>query len=168
MHLVKLQKKNKLIFGDFKMMMANPEVYVVSPNRNVPTRTWNPIEVIENFIARVPEMDVKFGAWTDEQEGPLTVSLKPSLAADPQTYEQVAITMGDEMDNLAQLIGTELKNYEFKPVIDRVTIDVNPGMYTSAGPNANGQRMVMYTVEGVYSLKLNKAPALAAFSPEPV
>ena len=33
------------------MMMANPEVYVVSPNRNVPTRTWNPIEVIENFIA---------------------------------------------------------------------------------------------------------------------
>ena len=54
------------------MMMANPEVYVVSPNRNVPTHTWNPIEVIENFISKVPEMDVKFGAWTDEQEGPLT------------------------------------------------------------------------------------------------
>ena len=72
------------------------------------------------------------------------------------------------MDNLAQLIGTELKNYGFKPVIDRVNIDVNPGMYTAAGPNANGQRMVMYTVEGTYSLKMNKAPALAAFSPEPV
>ena len=81
-------------------------------------------------------MDVKFGTWTDEQEGPLTVSLKTSLAADPQTYEQVAISMGEEMDNLAQLIGTELKNYGFKPVIDRVNIDVNPGMYTSAGPNA--------------------------------
>ena len=72
------------------------------------------------------------------------------------------------MDNLAQLIGTELKNYGFKPVINRVNIDVNPGMYTAAGPNANGQRMVMYTIEGTYTLKMNKAPALAAFSPEPV
>ena len=75
------------------MMMANPEVYVVSPNRNVPTHTWNPIEVIENFVNKVPEMDVKFGSNTDTQEGPLTVSLKTSLAADPQTYEQVAISM---------------------------------------------------------------------------
>lgn len=150
------------------MMMVNPEVYVVSPNRDVPTNTWNPIEVIENFVSRIPEMNVKFGAWTDEQTGPLTVALKTSLAADPQTYEQVAITMGQEMDNIAQLIGTELKNYGFKPVIDRVNLDVNPGMYTSAGPNANGQRMIMYTIEGTYSLKINKAPALAAFSPEPI
>ena len=150
------------------MMMANPEVYVVSPNRNVPTNTWNPIEVIENFVNKVPEMGVTFGANTDAQEGPLTVTLKTSLAADPQTYEQVAITMGQEMDNLAQLIGTELRNYGFKPVIDRVNIDVNPGMYTPAGPNANGKRLVMYTVEGTYNLKMKKAPALAAFSPEPV
>ena len=150
------------------MMMANPEVYVVSPNRNVPTSTWNPIEVIENFVNKVPEMGVTFGANTDAQEGPLTVTLKTSVAADPQNYEQVAITLGDEIDNLAQLIGTELKNYGFKPVIDRVNIDVNPGMYTPAGPNANGQRLVMYTVEGTYNLKMKKAPALAAFSPEPV
>ena len=53
-------------------------------------------------------------------------------------------------------------------MINRVNIDVNPGMYTAAGPNANGQRMVMYTIEGIYDLKMNKAPALAAFSPEPV
>ena len=150
------------------MMMANPEVYVVSPNRNVPTSTWNPIEVIENFVNKVPEMGVTFGANTAAQEGPLTVTLKTSVAAAPQPYEQVAITLGDEMDNLAQLIGTELKNYGFKPVIDRVNIDVNPGMYTAAGPNANGQRMVMYTVEGIYTLKMNKAAALAAFSPEPI
>ena len=150
------------------MLMANPEVYVMSPNRNVPTNTWNPIEVIENFVSKVPERGVTFGANTDAQEGPLTVTLKTSLAADPQTYEQVAITMGQEMDNLAQLIGTELRNYGFKPVIDRVNIDVNPGMYTPAGPNANGQRLVMYTVEGTYNLKMKKAPALAAFSPEPV
>ena len=150
------------------MMMANPEVYVVSPNRNVPTRTWNPLEVVRNFISKVPEMDVKFGEFTDEQQGPVTVSLKTSLAADPQTYEQVAITMGEEMDNLAQLMGTELKNYGFKPVIDRVSIDVNPGMFTSAGPNANGQRMIMYTIQGTYSLMLNKATAIAAFSPEPI
>ena len=110
------------------MMMANPEVYVVSPNRNVPTRTWNPLEVVRNFISKVPEMDVKFGEFTDEQQGPVTVSLKTSLAADPQTYEQVAITMGEEMDRVAQLMGTELKNYGFKPVIDRVSIDVNPGI----------------------------------------
>jgi len=150
------------------MMMANPEVYVVSPNRNVPTRTWNPLEVIRNFISKVPEMDVKFGEWTDEQQGPITVSLKTSLAADPQTYEQVAITMGEEMDNLAQLMGTELKNYGFKPVIDRVNIDVNPGMYTSAGPNANGQRMVMYTIEGVYALKMTAASTPKPFSAEPI
>lgn len=150
------------------MMMANPEVYVVSPNRIVPTRTWNPLEVIRNFISKVPEMDVKFGEWTDEQQGPITVSLKTSLAADPQTYEQVAITMGEEMDNLAQLMGTELKNYGFKPVIDRINLDVNPGMYTSAGPNANGQRMVMYTVEGVYSLKMTAASTPKAFSVEPI
>ena len=150
------------------MMMANPEVYVVSPNRIVPTRTWNPLEVIRNFISKVPEMDVKFGEWTDEQQGPITVSLKTSLAADPQTYEQVAITMGEEMDNLAQLMGTELKNYGFKPVIDRINLDVNPGMYTSAGPNANGQRMVMYTVEGVYSLEMTAASTPKAFSVEPI
>ena len=72
------------------------------------------------------------------------------------------------MDNIAQLIGTELKNYGYKPVIERVNLDVNPGMYTSAGPIANGQRMIMYTIEGNYSLKLNKVPALAAFSPEPI
>ena len=53
-------------------------------------------------------------------------------------------------------------------MIDRVNIDVSPGMYTSAGPNAQGQRTIMYTVEGVYNLKMNKLPALAAFSPEPV
>jgi len=28
--------------------------------------------------------------------------------------------------------------------------------------------MIMYTVEGTYTLKMNKAPALAAFSPEPI
>tara|TARA_Y100000361_G_C11140288_1_gene334626 strand:- start:309 stop:761 length:453 start_codon:yes stop_codon:yes gene_type:complete len=150
------------------MMMANPEVYVVSPNRNVPTRTWNPLEVVRNFISKVPEMDVKFGEFTDEQQGPVTVSLKTSLAADPQTYEQVAITMGEEMDRVAQLMGTELKNYGFKPVIDRVSIDVNPGMFTSAGPNANGQRMIMYTIQGTYSLMLNKPTAIDAFSPEPI
>ena len=100
------------------MLLANPEVYVMSPNRNVPTRTWNPIEVIENFVSKIPETDVKFGAWTDEQEGPLSVSLRTSLAADPQNYEQVAIDMGVEMDNIAQLIGTELKNYFFNTVIN--------------------------------------------------
>ena len=136
------------------MMMANPEVYVVSPNRNVPTNTWNPIEVIENFVNKVPEMDVKFGAATDTQEGPITITLGTSLAADPQTYEQVSINMGTDMDDLAQLIGIELKNYNFKPKIDRVYVDVNPGTYTYAGPNSNGQRMVMYTVEGAYNLTI--------------
>ena len=89
--------------------------------------------------------------------------MKTSLAADPQTYEQVAITMGTEMDNIAELIGTELKNYGYKPVIDRVDLDVNPGMYTSAGPNANGQRMIMYTIEGNYSLKIEQGSGSCSF-----
>ena len=58
--------------------------------------------------------------------------------------------------------------YKWRKKFGRVNVDVNPGMYTPAGPNANGQRMVMYTIEGTYTLKMNKAPALAAFSPEPV
>ena len=146
------------------MMIANPEVYVMSPNRDVPTRTWNPIEVIENYIARVPEMDVKFGAWTDEQQGPLTFSLRTSMAATLQDSEQIAITMGTEMDCLAKLIGDELKNYGFKSVINRLSLDVNPGMYKAAGPNANGQRLAMYTVEGAFTLTV-KETALPTLAP---
>ena len=56
------------------MMLANPEVYVLDPNRNVPSTTWNPLEVIENFISKIPEMNVKFGDSTDEQGGPVTVT----------------------------------------------------------------------------------------------
>ena len=41
-----------------EMMLANPEVYVVDPNRNVPSPTWNPLEVIENFVSKIPEMNV--------------------------------------------------------------------------------------------------------------
>ena len=136
------------------MMMPDNEVYAISPNRIGDHRTWTPLEVIENFISKVPEMDVKFGEWTDNQEDPMTFKLKTSLAADPQTYEQVSINMGTDMDDLVQLIGTELRNYNFKPKIDRVYIDVNPGTYTYAGPNSNGQRMVMYTVEGAYNLTI--------------
>ena len=136
------------------MMMPDNEVYAISPNRIGDHRTWNPLEVIENFISKVPEMDVKFGEWTDNQEDPMTFKLKTSLAADPQTYEQVSINMGTDMDDLVQLIGTELRNYNFKPKIARVYIDVNPGTYTYAGPNSNGQRMVMYTVEGAYNLTI--------------
>ena len=45
-------------------------------------------------------------------------------------------------------------------VINRISLDVNPGMYKSAGPNANGQRLAMYTVEGAYSLSVKEsAPA---------
>ena len=136
------------------MMMPDNEVYAISPNRIGDHRTWNPLEVIENFISKVPEMDVKFGEWTDNQEDPMTFKLKTSLAADPQTYEQVSINMGTDMDDLVQLIGTELRNYNFKHKIDRVYIDVNPGTYTYAGPKSNGQRMVMYTVEGAYNLTI--------------
>ena len=76
--------------------------------------------------------------------------------------------MGAEMDNIAQLIGTELKNYGFKTVINRTDLEVSPGMYTSAGPNANGQRLIMYTVDAVYSLEMKGETPLAPFSPEPV
>ena len=136
------------------MMLANPEVYVLDPNRNVPSTTWNPLEVIENFVSKIPEMNVKFGDSTDEQGGPVTVKLKTSLAATLQDSEQITIEMGVEMDNVAKLIGDELKNYGYKAVINRKYIDVSPGMYKSAGPDANGQRLVMYTVEGGYCLEV--------------
>ena len=136
------------------MMIANPEVYVLDPNRNVPSTTWNPLEVIENFVSKIPEMNVKFGESTDEQEGFITVKLKTSLAATLQDSDQITIEMGVEMDNVAKLIGDELKNYGFKAVINRIYLDVSPGMYKSAGPDGNGQRLVMYTVEGGYSLKV--------------
>ena len=136
------------------MMIANPEVYVLDPNRNVPSTTWNPLEVIENFVSKIPEMNVKFGESTDEQEGFITVKLKTSLAATLQDSDQITIEMGVEMDNVAKMIGDELKNYGFKAVINRIYLDVSPGMYKSAGPDANGQRLVMYTVEGGYSLEV--------------
>ena len=137
-----------------EMMIANPEVYVLDPNRNVPSTTWNPLEVIENFVSKIPEMNVKFGESTDEQEGFITVKLKTSLAATLQDSDQITIEMGVEMDNVAKLIGDELKNYGFKAVINRIYLDVSPGMYKSAGPDANGQRLAMYTVEGGYSLEV--------------
>ena len=136
------------------MMIANPEVYVLDPNRNVPSTTWNPLEVIENFVSKIPEMNVKFGESTDEQEGSITVKLKTSLAATLQDSDQITIEMGVEMDNVAKMIGDELKNYGFKAVINRIYLDVSPGMYKSAGPDANGQRLAMYTVEGGYSLEV--------------
>ena len=136
------------------MMIANPEVYVLDPNRNVPSTTWNPLEVIENFVSKIPEMNVKFGESTDEQDGPFTVKLKTSLAATLQDSDQITIEMGVEMDNVAKMIGDELKNYGFKAVINRIYLDVSPGMYKSAGPDANGQRLAMYTVEGGYSLEV--------------
>jgi len=136
------------------MMLANPEVYVLDPNRNVPSTTWNPLEVIENFVSKIPEMNVKFGDSTDEQGGHVTVKLKTSLAATLQDSDQITIEMGVEMDNVAQMIGDELKNYGYKAVINRKYIDVSPGMYKSAGPDANGQRLVMYTVEGGYCLEV--------------
>jgi len=136
------------------MMLANPEVYVLDPNRNVPSTTWNPLEVIENFVSKIPEMNVKFGDSTDEQGGHVTVKLKTSLAATLQDSDQITIEMGVEMDNVAKLIGDELKNYGFKAAINRRYIDVSPGMYKSAGPDANGQRLVMYTVEGGYCLEV--------------
>ena len=137
-----------------EMMLANPEVYVLDPNRNVPSTTWNPLEVIENFVSKIPEMNVKFGDSTDEQGGHVTVKLKTSLAATLQDSDQITIEMGVEMDNVAKLIGDELKNYGFKAAINRRYIDVSPGMYKSAGPDANGQRLVMYTVEGGYCLEV--------------
>ena len=136
------------------MMLANPEVYVLDPNRNVPSTTWNPLEVIENFVSKIPEMNVKFGDSTDEQGGPVSVKQKTSLAATLPDSDQITIEMGVEMDNVAQMIGDELKNYGYKAVINRKYIDVSPGMYKSAGPDANGQRLVMYTVEAGYCLEV--------------
>ena len=49
-------------------------------------------------------------------------------------------------------------------MIDRLSLDVNPGMYKAAGPNANGQRLAMYTVEGAFTLTV-KETALSTLAP---
>ena len=42
-------------------------------------------------------------------------------------------------------------------MINRLSLEVNPGMYKAAGPNANGQRLAMYTVDGTYTLSVKKS-----------
>ena len=65
------------------MMMATPDVYKMSPNRPTPVRTSTPEEVIINYVSKIPEMRVTFGAWQDDiSEGDgLTFNLKTEEAA---------------------------------------------------------------------------------------
>ena len=60
------------------MMMATPDVYKMSPNRPTPVRTSTPEEVIINYVSKIPEMRVTFGAWQDDvsEGGGLTFNLK--------------------------------------------------------------------------------------------
>ena len=59
-------------------MMATPDVYKMSPNRPTPVRTSTPEEVIINYVSKIPEMRVTFGAWQDDvsEGGGLTFNLK--------------------------------------------------------------------------------------------
>ena len=78
------------------MMMVNPEVYVMSPNRFEPHATQSVVEVIANFIEKIPEMNVKFEADT--------FNLRTSISTTIADSAQAEIDFTIEMNELAKWI----------------------------------------------------------------
>lgn len=128
------------------MMMANPEVYVMSPNRAEEHSTQNVIEIIANFIEKIPEMNVKF-------EGD-NMMLKTSMNAPLADAEQVKISFTTEVSELSKLILNNLRDNGVSGVkLNFMGVDVTPGMYRSAG-SGTINRQAVYTVEALFNIVL--------------
>ena len=130
------------------MMMANPEVYVMSPNRPEKEEhsTQNVIEIISNFIEKIPEMNVKF-------EGD-RMMLKTSMNAPLADAEQVKISFTSEVTSLAKMIKQNLSDNGVKSVkLELLDVDVDAGMYR---PGGNGviNRQAMYTVQALFDITI--------------
>lgn len=128
------------------MMMANPEVYVMSPNRpdKEEHSTQNVIEIISNFVEKIPEMNVKF-------EGD-RMMLKTSMNAPLADAEQVKISFTSEVLSLAKMIKQNLSDNGVKSArLDLLDVDVDAGMYRPAG-NGTINRQVMYTVQALFDI----------------
>ena len=126
------------------MMMVNPEVYVSSPNRMEPHATQSAVEVVANFIEKIPEMNVKFEADT--------FSLRTSISTTIADSAQAEIDFTIEMVELSKLVIEDLKSNGYASAkAELLEMDVDPGMYRAAG---HGQvtRHALYTVNAVFSL----------------
>jgi hypothetical protein len=128
------------------MMMANPEVYVMSPNRPEKEEhsTQNVIEIIANFIEKIPEMNVKFSDSL--------MSLKTSVNAPIADAEQVKINFTNEAMNLSKMILQNLKDNGVSDVkFNLIDVDIDPGMYRPAGAGTS-TRQAMYTVQANFDI----------------
>jgi len=128
------------------MMMLNPEVYVMSPNRPEKEEhsTQNVIEIISNYIEKIPEMNVKF-------EGD-RMMLKTSMNAPLADAEQVKISFTSEVLSLAKMIKQNLSDNGVKGVsFNLLDVDVVPGMYRPGG-SGTIKRQVMYTVNALFEI----------------
>jgi hypothetical protein len=108
------------------------------------------ISVIQSYISRVPEMDVKFGSPTDGELEDLRTEESAPLANNDilvaQYQAEFAVLIKSIQEHLNQ---HGLKNIKFEEVIVHVT----PGQYRSAGHGA-AMRQSMFTIEGQYKLYL--------------
>lgn len=126
------------------MMMANPEVYVMSPNRTEEHSTQDVIEIIANYVEKIPEMNVKF-------EGS-RMMLKTSMNAPISDAQQIKIDFTAEATSMAKMIVNNLKDNGVNDVkIELLDVDVTPGMYRSAG-SGTVNRQAVYTVEAVFDI----------------
>jgi methyl coenzyme M reductase subunit C len=129
-----------------KMMMVDPEVFVDSPNRFEPHATQSAVEVVVNTVEKIPEMGVKF-------EGE-EVLLKTSYSARLQDHAQTVIEFGVKLDEIAEIIKEKLKACGYpKAKLTQKFIDVDPGMWRSAGTGL-ANRQLIYTVVGAYTLEV--------------
>jgi len=128
------------------MMMVDPEVFVDSPNRFEPHATQSAVEVVVNTVEKIPEMGVKF-------EGE-EVLLKTSYSARLQDHAQTVIEFGVKLDEIAEIIKEKLKACGYpKAKLTQKFIDVDPGMWRSAGTGL-ANRQLIYTVVGAYTLEV--------------
>lgn len=126
--------------------MVDPEVFVDSPNRFEPHATQSAVEVVVNTVEKIPEMGVKF-------EGE-EVLLKTSYSARLQDHAQTVIEFGVKLDEIAEIIKEKLKACGYpKAKLTQKFIDVDPGMWRSAGTGL-ANRQLIYTVVGAYTLEV--------------
>jgi|19_taG_2_1085344.scaffolds.fasta_scaffold08442_4 hypothetical protein len=113
------------------------------------------MSVIESYISRVPEMDVKFGNQTDDGENGLTINLRTEESAPLANNDILVAQYQAEFAVLIKSIQEQLSQHGLKNVkFEEVIVHVTPGMYRSAGQGA-AMRQSMFTIEGQYKLYLN-------------
>ena len=114
------------------------------------------ISVIQSYIARVPEMDVKFGSPTDgELEDCVTVNLRTEESAPLANNDILVAQYQAEFAVLIKSIQEHLNQHGLKNIkFEEIIVHVTPGQYRSAGQGA-AMRQSMFTIEGQHKLYIN-------------